>query len=417
MRGGPARRAGASLGAPLSAGLPSGQGRRSPRVRQTKRVGPTVGAGSPFPAQAAKRRRGHPVAKRKLRTEAELPSGEALALHEIVGWLLGATFAKYCPARVEEVPTLLVEHPGEELELLRSILQGHIGEDGADAYGELLYELRSFCDSGLPNGGHEDKGTVGLDSVAAAPLSAEAFLSQVLDIIRQRGLWHSTAGASTGAEGVGSTQKRSRRAPRGNAEVDINPGATSSTQRLPLTADPPAKCEGREGTDIRSFFKKASPPAEGREGMDIRSFFKKASPPAQLLHGVTPDRRESQGSSAVDGLGAASAEKVGLTRAVAVNLEAEKQCQEKRQEKKEAVAVEEEEDEKVAVAVEEEEWPEGNGTCEGCGRLTYGCEAWSTEGVILCGACRKARAPLMWALTQEVFRVQSAMSGARMGGA
>mmetsp|Transcript_91119 Transcript_91119/g.256816 ORF Transcript_91119/g.256816 Transcript_91119/m.256816 type:complete len:511 (+) Transcript_91119:1497-3029(+) len=64
--------------------------------------------------------------------------------------------------------------------------------------------------------------------------------------------------------------------------------------------------------------------------------------------------------------------------------------------------------------LDEVEWPEGNAACEGCGRFTFCCEAWSNDAIILCEGCRKARAPMMWALASEAARLQAVISSPPM---
>lgn len=64
---------------------------------------------------------------------------------------------------------------------------------------------------------------------------------------------------------------------------------------------------------------------------------------------------------------------------------------------------------------DEEEWPldEGNGRCDGCGRLTYDCEGIARTPVFMCAHCRKSRVPLMWALTKECIRLRDRRQGTR----
>merc|ERR1712217_640367 len=65
---------------------------------------------------------------------------------------------------------------------------------------------------------------------------------------------------------------------------------------------------------------------------------------------------------------------------------------------------------------EDLEWPDGNGICEGCGRITYGCEAYGRSGVILCEHCRKAHAPTLLAAANHCFRFKSMLDCVGKGG-
>merc|ERR1712217_545945 len=65
---------------------------------------------------------------------------------------------------------------------------------------------------------------------------------------------------------------------------------------------------------------------------------------------------------------------------------------------------------------EDREWPEGNAICEGCGRITYGCEAYGRCGVILCEHCRKAHAPTLLVVANQCFRFKSILDCSGRGG-
>merc|ERR1719330_888932 len=55
----------------------------------------------------------------------------------------------------------------------------------------------------------------------------------------------------------------------------------------------------------------------------------------------------------------------------------------------------------------EEEWPEGSAQCEGCQRVTYGCEAYGSSSALLCPSCTKMKSPAMWALARECMNLQA----------
>merc|ERR1712217_926672 len=55
----------------------------------------------------------------------------------------------------------------------------------------------------------------------------------------------------------------------------------------------------------------------------------------------------------------------------------------------------------------EVEWPEGNATCESCGRVSYGCEVWGKSGVILCACCRRVKDPMLLAIAREFIKTTS----------
>lgn len=56
-------------------------------------------------------------------------------------------------------------------------------------------------------------------------------------------------------------------------------------------------------------------------------------------------------------------------------------------------------------------WPEdGSAQCDGCQRVTYGCEPYGMAGALLCTSCSKMKCPALFALARECMKLQSGLS-------
>jgi len=56
-------------------------------------------------------------------------------------------------------------------------------------------------------------------------------------------------------------------------------------------------------------------------------------------------------------------------------------------------------------------WPEdGSAQCDGCQRVTYGCEPYGISGALLCASCSKMKCPAVFALARECMKLQSGLS-------
>lgn len=53
------------------------------------------------------------------------------------------------------------------------------------------------------------------------------------------------------------------------------------------------------------------------------------------------------------------------------------------------------------------EWPESSAQCEGCQRVTDGCEVYGSSCALLCPSCTKMKSPPVWALARECMRMQA----------
>lgn len=110
------------------------------------------------------------------------PSIEKQALHEVVGWLLGALFASHeDTARLVQLPALLAENCGHELDLLRRVLlnyQDDHSQEFAVGRARLLNALHAYCEN--------PAAALGL----ASAVSVDQFMSHVQDIIHERARRH-----------------------------------------------------------------------------------------------------------------------------------------------------------------------------------------------------------------------------------
>jgi len=357
-----------------------------------------------------------PVAKRR---RLEAPSGAVapassreMALHEVVGWLLGAVLAAHDPGAVDDVPALLAKHRRAELELLRATLLEHVSPGlGAPgdaqrlaelaplaelaAYRELLRGLHAYCAAG---GGCAEV-PEWPPGVSSAWL-LNAFFSQVLDVVERRCRFH--------ASGRGA-KPSSRERTASSRPTQSRPHLRWPRRQAGRGSD--AYCEVRQS----------------HAGMQPKGVQPHGGAEAECGNGVVglPVHHTAAGSKGACGAKVTSAQEPAAAQ-VPSRVNARAASDEEPEEEPQGGLAQ---GAKVASLPgldcatpspsrsgqrelsEDEEWPDGNGACEGCGRFTYGCEAWSKACVILCGHCRKARSPMMWALASEAFRLHSAGMG------
>jgi len=64
-----------------------------------------------------------------------------------------------------------------------------------------------------------------------------------------------------------------------------------------------------------------------------------------------------------------------------------------------------EEAEDADMLSQEVEWPEGSARCDGCQRITDGCEVYGMSDALLCPSCTKMKSPATWALARECMKL------------
>lgn len=118
------------------------------------------------------------------------PSCNDKAIHEIVGWLLGALMAMRAPSKVGCIPVLLSDKKGQELELLGAMLRQQLAVKPeppctrAQLLEQLVSELRAYC------GGEGPSYSCGPLPEACNDYGAQWFLAHVKRVIAWRGQWH-----------------------------------------------------------------------------------------------------------------------------------------------------------------------------------------------------------------------------------
>mmetsp|Transcript_7640 Transcript_7640/g.14253 ORF Transcript_7640/g.14253 Transcript_7640/m.14253 type:complete len:369 (-) Transcript_7640:49-1155(-) len=335
------------------------------------------------------------------------PSSREFALHEVVGWLLGATFAMFDSQSISKVPELLAEYRHAEMDLLRAVISKYVGRGSSQhvhqmmepaplveqsVFIDLLRGLQSYCsDDG--ESGTEEKWWI---SAASSAWLSNAFYARVTDIVERRSLWHAERGASKQSCGAGRSIRSRQNARRKLSSTVCT--MTVSDGQAPLATD----AETVNGTQ-RNCCDTDKKPQKPHEPPKSDTMATVASPCLQSQNcngqGQKPKRPEAKRVT-VD------------ARSAGLDVDPPQECQSAAKDSNGK------RDNLIQNTGEDEEWPEGNGSCEGCGRITYGCEAWSNACVILCNRCRKARSPMWWALANEAFRMQSAIPPAAvLGGA
>lgn len=345
------------------------------------------------------------------------PSSRELALHEVVGWLLGAAFAVHDPKSVDEIPRLLAEHRHAELDLLRTTLCKYIGQDVSGyadkmreqapqeervSYRDLLQGLQAYCKIDWKGSTDDQWWTPNTSSTRLS----NAFLSRVMNVVEHRSLWHADRLTAKQSGGAGrSTSTKSKDRLKWSSKLTCPEGIDTSSQharRVEPVGTPPVK--------------RTRPPKTSKDRCRSTDPNGGALPfPGKHLAQQLPRGQKTILDFAVPKKAAEPANDPGAVTTSEAALEPDPA---------DRGALSPEVCSNAAPAgdgndpsVEDEEWPEGNGSCEGCGRITYSCEAWSKACVILCDRCRKARSPMWWALASEAFRAHSAIGPAGMGGA
>lgn len=413
------------------------------------------------------------------------PSTDEIARFEIVGCVLGAAFATYDISRVDEVPRLLFNNRGSEIELLRSVLPQLIQKAGGKSTSTPYKNLRSSLDAYLDGPATAKKADV---PQSDKDISLEVFIQNAQKSVAARSRWHNLESFDDDVCTKKAKGTDERPKPNANAKLasksnppalpDVkawtndrpsfpnnsasNPGAAKrksigSKMQEPAAPKPRPRRLNKSTSqkvahmDVQSaagFTPCVS--ASKRPAMSIIELLTQGSLEAAataetiasgskkdiddalatMMVACTPQRRNplqrhaSNGIVPFAGAGPDGLDEDGnsapVPTALADKFAAEADEKEssmmisfppmpspsvarKTPMKRKAVVTNDQPD----WACEEVEWPDGNGTCECCGRIAYGCEAYGKASVILCSYCRKARAPMMWALATEVFRLQS----------
>lgn len=377
-------------------------------------MAPASAAAARAPPSAGPRL-GMPRLAKRARMEAVLPpSTQELARREVAGWLLGASFATFDRSRVEEVPDLLLEHRGSEVSLLRLTLPKLIAggaaqalsPDGAVAsigrsYRGLLRGLQLYF-GGAGAAGPQQAACCRTLSSSDKELSLEAFLEQVQLAVEQRERWHNRASLPRPASQPRpkpSPPKSPPTPPPPSPPRRAAPKLAASKGGCVVTSDDVHLVDG--SSRLRAGGLNRGIPLPRVRTQAERGPMKRAAALSildllgakQAPHKVEPAALHHQ-LSAVGGdfKQAASMEDQPVPKAKSARTESQQN----------------------PPNVDEVEWPEGNAACEGCGRFTFCCEAWSNDGIILCEGCRKARAPMMWALASEAARLQAVISSPPM---
>jgi len=280
------------------------------------------------------------------------PSDQELAAHEVVGWILGAVFAMYSPERVDEVPSLLAKSRGNEVELMHDLLVQYLGRVTQEKASPsavcpvLLRGLHAYC---------ADLDNVSLSAnpqwspETEGPQLVDAFVAQVVNLIQHRATAHISRNrtvSETKAQTKTLNKTSKKRQRTSSRDKFLNDKENSLSSRDKFVNDK----ENSLGLKAKVPRKSVLGAPEKKTLKDSTNIIRDSSAHCKTRH----KGDECSGS--------------------------------------------------------EEEWPEGNGACEGCGRFTYGCEVWGPACVILCAHCRKAKSPMMWALTTQYFRLHSLSS-------
>lgn len=297
------------------------------------------------------------------------------ATREVTGWLLGAILATFDGSRLGSLAELLEKHQHGEMELLRNVLLEYLGENSAaplplavqaQFYTELLHGLHAYV------GDEEaDPQEIAVRPDASSTVLLGEFFAHIWAVVRSR-------------------HKRS-------ALGDQKPGEQKAIQR-------------RGG---------AGPALPARPLQPRRRL---ASDPSAPLDLRVPKRRRTEKEAHEEQRQLLHVEehsdpRVGLVPEAARQEEEESELPSRQLQEATAFtapggAMQEEAEASEAEAA----WPEGNGTCDACGRFDYDCMPYGKEAVILCALCRKAKHPLLLVLASECFRLHSNICG-RPGGA
>jgi hypothetical protein len=354
---------------------------------------------------------------------------------------------------IGKIPELLAEHRHAEMDLLRTVISRYVGRESPQhvhqmtepappaeqsVYVDLLRGLQSYC-SDDTEGGTEEKWWT---SNASSAWLSNAFYARVMDIVEIRSLWH--------AEKRGLKQSCGSPPPAHHHQPTTSPPAA---HHKPTTTSPPAHQQPTTTTTEKRGLKQSC--GAGRSIHSRRNTQRKLSSTAAMTmvdaqallatnaktvsgtQGTCCDRDDEPPklqkppksdtiatfappclqSQSCNGPGQKPKVPVATqvrmdTRSTGLDKAPPQECQNMTKDSDSQY------NNLSQNTGEDEEWPEGNGSCEGCGRITYGCEAWSTAGVILCSRCRKARSPMWWALASEAFKMQSTIHPAAvLGGA